>query len=388
VKLTETVGRLRFAEGWLQTEKHAGETYGPVLLRLETALWRAEMNRDPNLRRYGTLQFVLAAIHADISHYPLRARERAAIVVEYADRADVPLSQYHVALVGLAWKELANALKYVGELAAAIDAARRSQQVYADVPAFASDAAKARLVEALANRELGNLNLVLSMASECGRVFLDFGDAEAYVHARMTEALALADAKRHREALAIFSDTALDAEKRGDKHTLAICLHNAADCARALGEMATARELDARALANFEDLGTTVEMPRIRWTEAMILADEGRVNAAISELYKARAELVSLGMIVDAAAYGLDIVRLRFDRGEDVTAACVELVDTFMRLGLVQNAIEPLAYLREQSRAGRMSTRKIVRVREYVVEAGKGGARLFLPMPPDDEGGT
>jgi tetratricopeptide (TPR) repeat protein len=377
------VERIRFATTWLQTELQAGRDYGRRLLSMHAGGWRAAMEDDPDLRRYGTLRFLLDEIRDDLFTNPQRARERAGVVVAFAPRAYVPHVQYGAGLVGLAWKEYANALRYAGENQEAIDAARKAYAMFDRHGSFACDAAKARLVEALVLREMGERDKVLTLARACARVFGDFGDAAALVQARMTEALVLSDTNQYREAMAILSETAADAEQRHDHHTLAICLHNSAECARALGDRAAAADLDARALKHFEELGTTVDKPRVRWTHALSLADEGRISEALLELYKTAAEFIPLGMNGDAACCGLDVVRLRFERGENVTTTCIDLVDQFTKRGMTQNALEALAYLREEARRETISLPKIRRVRDYVLETSRGPARLFLP-PPDD----
>jgi tetratricopeptide (TPR) repeat protein len=369
---------------WLATEESAGRQYGPLLLGMATGRWRSEMSRDENLRRYGTLRFLLGVIRSDLFQYPLQARERAAVVIEYTEEVDVPSEQCFYFLGGLAWKEYANALRYTGEFPLALDAARKSRAIFEMAGSLACDAAKAYLVEALVHREFGDLDTVLAITAQCEGVFRDFEDAEAYMHARMTRALVLSDTKRFKEAMEVLLETARDAERRGDKRTLALCLHNSADCARALGDRQTARNLDARALVHFEELGTTVAQPTIRWNEAKALADEGRVSAAILQLYVSRSEFLALGMNGSAADCSLDAVRLRFDRGEDVTADCTELVETLTRAGMIQPAIEALAYLREQARSGAVSNQKITSVQVFVREAVNGQARMFLP-PPERE---
>ncbi|HUP61367.1 MAG TPA: hypothetical protein VNA69_13200 [Thermoanaerobaculia bacterium] len=380
------VDLINLVRNWLDLEEEAGEEFGPVLIGLPTGTWRSEMDRDSDLRRYGTLRYVLRVIREDLFQHPARARERAAVIVDYAARVEVFVEQHRVGLAGLAWKEYANALRCTGEFDKAIDAARRSCDILSAFGSFACDAAKAKLTEALVHRERGNLEAVLFIARMCAKVFRDYSDSEAYVQARMTEALALSDAKRHKEAMRIFAETAVDAEERDDRHALAICLHNAADCARALGDRTAARELDARALSHSEYLGA-IERPHIRWTYAMTLAEDNRVNAAISELYLARGECLALGMNALAACYGLDIVRLKFDRGDDVTASCSELVDEFARRGMMQSAIEALAYLREEAIRHTITPQKIQYIREFVSETAKAPLRLFAP-PVDDEGGA
>ncbi|MDP9191108.1 MAG: hypothetical protein M3P06_05340 [Acidobacteriota bacterium] len=372
---------VQFAIAWLAAEQEAGRQYGNILLGMATGTWRSEMNRDENLRRYGTLRFLLEIIRNDILQYPKQACERAAVVVEYTEEVEVPSAHYYYFLGGLAWKEYASALQYAGDLKEALKAARRSRATFSMAGSLACDAAKAHLVEALVQRELGDLDAALSIATACAQTFRDHADSEAYMHARMTEALLLSDTKRFDEAMAILTDTGRDAEKRGDKRTLAICLHNSAEAARALGDLPTARRLDALALTHFEALGTTVEKPRIRWMEARALADEGQVSAAILQLRITRSEFLSLGMNGSAAICGLDIVRFRYDRDEDVTSECAELIETLTASGMTQRAIEALAYLREQARRGTVSIEKIEAVQTYVTEAAKGHARMFVPPP-------
>lgn len=376
---------VEFASAWLRSEKDAGRQHGPVLLALPTALWRFEMDHDLNLRRYGTLRFVLDEVHDQLYELPAEARERAAIIVDYVESTDTPNDHYRSFLGGYAWKVYANALRYAAHYPSALDAARRSQAIFNQVGSLAGEAAKARLVEALILRELGDRDAALRIASECARIFRDYGDSEAYMQAQTTQALVLADSKRYRDAIAILEETALEAEKHGDTRSLAIALHNSAEYARALGDRVTARELDARALKHFEELGSTVDIPRIRWTEGLALADEGQASAAILQLYITKSEFLALGMNGTAAACGLDVVRIRYDRGEDVTSECAELVETFTQAGMVQPAIEALAYLREQARRKTISPTKIFAVRNYVRDAGKGPLRLFLPPPEEDE---
>jgi hypothetical protein len=50
---------------------------------------------------------------------------------------------------------------------------------------------------------------------------------------------------------------------------------------------------------------------------------------------------------------------------------------------MTQNALEALAYLREEARRHTISVPKIRRVRDYVMETSRGPARLFMPPPND-----
>jgi hypothetical protein len=72
------------------------------------------------------------------------------------------------------------------------------------------------------------------------------------------------------------------------------------------------------------------------------------------------------------------IVRIRFENNEDVTSLCSELVTTLAAAGLTQNAIEALAYIREQARHDALTSAAIERTRTYFDELMRRPTLLFL----------
>jgi tetratricopeptide (TPR) repeat protein len=372
--------RIRFIAAWQDAEEAQGREYGPILFAMPVGAWRSAMDDNPAFRAWGTLRFLVDRVHECLYEGPHVALERAAIIVHYAPYVDVPEPGYKIALQGLAWKIYANALRHSGDLRAALLTAERSQRFFNTASGFTLESAKARLVEAQVRHDLGEHDRAITMARACAAVFRDYEDARSYVFARMTEAWVLFGLKQFRQAADIFRETAADAEARSDKHTLASCLHNTAECARELGDIKSARELDARALALFEELGAGIAMdkPRVRWAYGLSLADEGRIQEGIWQILKAREELLALGVNGDAAVATLDAVRLKYDRGDDVIHLCTELVQTFAQAGMTQNALESLAYLREQARSGTISVKKIATVQTYLRELPTAPLQLFV----------
>src|SRR5438094_6694037 len=101
-----------------------------------------------------------------------------------------------------------------------------------------------------------------------------------------------------------------------------------------------ARSFYARALENFQMFRVATEIPRVRWAYALALADDARPHESISELFIVRAEYLRFGMITDAALAALDVVRIKSALGEDIAYAAAELVETFAKAGMAQNALE------------------------------------------------
>lgn len=364
-----------------------GATYGTELLLGPPGQWRSMMRNDPRCRSWGALKFLIESARARFETAPTTAHEITAAVLDFVDEVRGPSHIHTLGLRALARKEHANACEKIGDLRAALTFAERSVAIYNESLALLFDETRARLVVCKILRELGETDRAMQLARECAATFTDFGNATFTNMARMFEAAVLYKSKRFGEALVIFQDVTTQAELEGDRATVARCLQCAAQCARELGDLDSARDLYPRALAHFEALNIPSDANCARWGLAVTLAAAGKIPFAVSELFKVRAVFLSLGMNSHAASAALDIVRIKFDAGEDVRALCIELVPLFARAGLTQNAIEALAYLREQAKSGLLTTRKITRVRTYFDQLATRPLLLFATPVDDAEEG-
>jgi tetratricopeptide (TPR) repeat protein len=363
-----------------------GEQYGPMLLGYPASSWRQLMRANSHYRSFGTLRYLLGAARDKFLSEPSVAREITAAVLDFVEDANAPSAIHKLALRGLAWKEHANAVQYTGDLREALAAAERAIAIYAESPSLHFFETAARLVAANIHRDLGDAETALRIARECAEVFHDYADSAYWTMARMSEGTALFSQRRFTEALGVFTGLAEEAELAKDHFSLAQALLNGAECARKLGDLQAARDLYPRARKHFDELGMPTESARVGWGYALTLAAEGKIPNAVSELFLVRNTYLRLGANSSAAAAGLDIVRLRFDAGQDVRDLCSELVTTFAEAGITQNAIEALAYLREQAKLGTISSAKIEEVRTYLGELSHRPSLLFV-RPPDEEEG-
>ena len=363
-----------------------GSTYGPLLLQQPPGDWRGMMRSDPHYRSYGTLQFLLENARARFETEPTIAKQITAAVLDFVDEAKGPSHIHGIGLRGLAQKEHANACEKTGDLRAALAAAECSVAIYGESPGLLFQQTRAQLVTCKILRDMGDTNRAMDLARRCAIIFTDFDDATFTNMARMFEAGVLYSVKRFTEALVIFTQVSEHAERTGDRLTVARCLQCAADCARELGDLDGARDLYPRALAHFEALNIPSDANRTRWALALTLATSGKVSYAISELFKVRAVFLSLGMNSLAASAVLDIVRIKFDAGEDVRGLCAEIVPLLTQAGLTQNAVEALAYVREQAKRGQLTTSKIRRVRTYFDELANKPLLLFARPHEEEEG--
>lgn len=341
------------------------------------------MRSRAHFRSFGTLRYLLELARSKFETEPTVAVQITAAVLDFVDAVEGPSHVHEIGLRGLARKEHGNALRATGDLRGALAAAEEAERIYLLSPALVFDATKAKLVAAQVLHEIGESERAMKLARECGRTFADFGEVSYRIMARHTEGCVLFACRQFREALAIFGEIVADAEREGDRNLLVRGLHNAAECARELGDLAAARDLYPRVLRHMEELGLTTERPRVMWGYALTLAAEGKTAAAISELYKVNHLYLHLGMNLDAATAALDIVRIRLANDEDVQVLCGQLVDTFAKAGAAQNALEALAYLREQAKKGAVTLAKIASVRTYFGELARKPSLLFA-RPSED----
>lgn len=361
-----------------------GLLYGPRLLAEPPSRWRRLMRHDPHYRSFGTLSFLLLAARERFETQPSIAREITSAVLDFVEEVTAPSGIHKIGLRGLAWKEHANALEYAGDLRDALRAAQRSIDIYGESPQLRFDQTRAKLVACNIHRDLGDPERALVLARECATIFRDYANSAERVMASLCEAAVLFSLKRFPEALSIYAGIVEVAEREGDLLTLARALQNTAECAREMGDLAAARELYPRALARFNELDLPTEASRVRWGYARCLAAQGKTRSAVSELYQVRGVFLHLGMNTDAAMVGIEIVRVRFEADEPVGELCSELVETFVDAGLTQNAIEALAYLREQAKHGSITSHKIETVRTYFGELVQKPALRFV-RPRDEE---
>lgn len=363
-----------------------GERYGPMLLSYPPSAWRQLMRANSHYRSFGTLRYLLGAARDKFLSEPSVAREITGAVLDFVDDAQAPTPLHKLALRGLAWKEHANAMRYTGDLRDALAAAERATSLYGQSPSLHFFQTAARLVACNIHRDLGDAETALRIARECAGIFRDYADSAYRTMARMSEGGALFSQRRFTEALDVFTSLAEEAELENDHYSLAQALLNGAECARELGDLTAARDLYPRALKHFEELGMLTEAARVRWASALLLAAEGKIPNAVSDLFLVRGTYLGLGANVSAAVVGLDIVRIRFDAGHDVRDSCAELVKTFVEAGMTQNAIEALAYLREQAKLGSITSSKIEQVKTFFGELSRRPLLLFANLSSEEEG--
>jgi tetratricopeptide (TPR) repeat protein len=326
---------------WLDGDDAAEET---VRRLADAGAWPAMPLGSATTRR------LIALAHDALSRDPNRAVWISRLAIRAAKAADdAPLADE-----GDAWREYAAALLEVGDYEDAQVAVQRARMVYRVAGGTEHNEAVLGAVEGRILHELGDSLKGLQRIEASARTLLRLNDKKTYVRARSVYAAILFHLGRYREAAETYASMVDDY----DSETLAHAVNIIGRCAVKLGDVERAQQCFETALEMFEELGLHAEMPRVRRGIADVLLAHGRVNEAISELYKARTEFLGMNLPVMAAFVALDVVELllRVGRTSEIELLCDDQ--------LPRAASDAFAGLRDL--AGRATGQDVQRVRDYL----------------------
>jgi len=296
---------------------------------------------------------LIALAHDALSRDPNRAVWISRLAIRVAKYGDALADE------GDAWREYAAALLEVGDYEDAHIAVERARMVYRLAGGAEHNHAVLLAVEGRILHELGDSLRGLQRIDESARTLLRLNDKKTYVRVRSIYAVVLFNLCRYREA----ADTYAEMVNDYDTETLAHAVLMIGRCAVKLGEIERARQCFETALEMFEDLGLQPEIPRVRKGMAEVLIAHGRVHEAISELYKARAEFLTMELPILGALVALDVIDLLLAVGR---MSEIELLCNACPERLPPNAAEAFAALRERARRACVTEDDVQRVRGFL----------------------
>lgn len=271
--------------------------------------------------------------------------------------------------VGTAWKERANALRYLGRFRDAEEALDRAEAAFeGDDHVEPFDLAIVAYVRATVYVEMERFADAAQLARDAAVVFQIYGDKQRYLSARVVEACSFYCVDRYAEALPIFESVALEARAAKETWMLGVALANAASCYTRLGGFEKAFAYYADALAVVTDRDVPTDRARILWALAALKVESGQYEEGIPELELAHTQLVSLGLMNDAALATLDLIAgfIAIGDTDRVPELCRSVAATFAAEGLSRSAKKALAYLNETVGSGNAAPDAVRHVRTYL----------------------
>jgi len=356
-------------------------------LQAPTALAWLDVGNRQSLQTGGVVRRLLAAAYQACTREPLEALTFAEQAIDIAER--LPDDVYDGSLVydlrGTAWKERANALRFLGRFDEALASLDRASEAYAHVPSSPLGPATVIFVRASILYERGRLPEALRLAETSERQFAHIGDRERQMRARHLQANIRFYLQEIGTAREMYREILAWAESRHDLTWIARESRTLAHCALECEDFAEAAQRFDTALRAFRELGETSEVTRTEAGIGRLLLATGRIDEATGYLAKVEERFRELGLLTDAALVALHAMDGWYVQGAmaEIAAKAAVLIDVFTAAGMLTSALQAFAYLKEAATSGRVTPAIIEHVRKFVSQVEREPQLLFAPPPGD-----
>lgn len=284
--------------------------------------------------------------------------------------------------MGLALRESANALRYLGRFTEALKLLDAAEKLFARSPAAAAfDVAVVQYIRATVFMKCDRPAEGAAAARQAARVFEEHGESSRLVAAVLVEACCLAFLGDDAEAAGAFERVVALSRTGNDAAMLARGLQNAARTRLSLGQLDCAERYLVEAVALYDELNFPTEETRASWLAASIFIARGDLQDGERRLDAIRAELTRLGLTNDSALATLEWAEVRLVLGHTagVADACRKIVVVFENEGMLRKAKHALAILNEALRAGRATPALVRHVRVYLEQLPANPTQAFAP---------
>jgi tetratricopeptide (TPR) repeat protein len=271
--------------------------------------------------------------------------------------------------MGMALRERANALRYLGQFTEALQSLDHAERFF-DVTPGADDFDRAVVwyIRAVIFAESEKLHEGIAVARDAARVFHEYGDWDHELLCVMVEAGCLLFSGNAQAAADAFMSAAELSRERGNTRVLATALQNGAAAFVDLRQLDRAERLYTEALVLYDELHAVTEQVRTMWALGSVTVARGHLVEGASSLDVSRAELARLGLTNDASLATLEWAeaRLALNQPEGVAEACRKIVLVFNSEGMQRYAKEALAVLHEALAGGKATPELVRSVRIYL----------------------
>jgi tetratricopeptide (TPR) repeat protein len=372
----------RFA-GDVAAESADAETLLRDLLAHPGRVAWANLGAQRPYRTVGVVRRLLLAANEACEREPLDALTFADAAIDIAERlSGYPPATLHD-LRGIAWKERANALRFLGQFESALDALTRADHEFRNVPGEPLGPASVQHARGVIFYERGELGRANEALTESAATFAELGEIDHFMRARH-----VLGNVRYREqdihgAVAIYEEVLAWAEGENDLKWMAREHRTLGHCARQLGDFSGALQHFHLSILAFRELGLDAEVTRTEWGFALIVLASGRPADALARLTLLRTDFHRRQMLADEALIAIDMMDALHlvDDPPAIVALAGELMQTFTEAGMLTSALTAFAYLRDAARRRTLRPTMTAHVRDFLRRLEHEPGLLFVPVP-------
>jgi tetratricopeptide (TPR) repeat protein len=349
----------------LQRERAVSEDLVTTALR-ETprAAWPSLAQRT-DLHTSGALERLGQEVEKRLDVDPREALAIAEIAAAIADA--LPNDSYPAIMLAQlrahAWKDLGQALSFLGRYDDALRALDRAEDALVQFGTLSHDLAVVRFCRATLLQHVRRFDDAQVILGECRNVFRSHGDTHLYMKCTLATGNLLIRKGDHRAAREMLAPLVHD-----ESPIAPIARMGLGWCAVHLGDAGEAIEHFDEAVRGYRRLGRDLEVVRATYGAGSAMLRLHRFDDAIATLRSTRDRFLALGLIEEGGLSGLGIVEAQLVLGMASAARdlAASLVNEFAAAKLNRRAVAALAYLNDAIAASN-ATPEIVRdVHAYI----------------------
>jgi tetratricopeptide (TPR) repeat protein len=337
-----------------QRLKSERATAGAVIDMVEAtppAAWPS-LAAQPEFQTNAALERLGDEVRRRLDRNPREALALAELATTIADA--LPKTAYPAVTLAqiraMAWKDRANALRFLGRLPETFEALRRAEEILERHVALGLDRAVVDMVKAMTLVDTGQFQEARAIAITCSSVFLAHGDLTRALNAGEIEGHVLYETQQYTDAYTLFKSLIDVARVANDAEAEARCHHNAGYCAVHLNDFKSANIHFSEAMAKLADLGQPVAAVRTQWGAGRVLIGKGQVESGLRHLQAARDAFTRFGIFEEAGLCGLSIAEALLSRGDEKEAQEMvrDIAKQFRESPLERRIIEAVSALEHE----------------------------------------
>lgn len=366
----------------LQQEREAAAKLVEEVLRETPSSSWPQLAARAELHSSGVIERLGAEVEARLDTSPRDALLLAELETAIADALSpdgypaITLAQSRAH----AWKDLGQALSYVGRYEEALEALARAEEQLAAFVTLAHDRAIVQFVRATTLQEISRHNESFALLTACKGVFREHGDARRGLLCGIAEGALLHRLQKHREAREAYLMLLDTARALNDSKSLA-CLHNViGHCSVSIADYDAAERHLSLAVQLFMRLEQPLLAAKAELARGRALLRRGQHDRAIRHLAGLRDQFLRHELVEEAGLCGLDIVEahLRLGAAAEAETLARRIVVDFTAARLNERAVVALGYLAEAIAERESPLAMVQKVREYIHALRKTPEREFV----------
>ncbi len=366
----------------LQTQREdeeADQLLAPLLAEPEHVAW-GELVNHPKYRTGGVVRRLCEAAHRACPRVPEEALtlSKAAIAISMALPDDLYPARAVSVLRGLAWKELANAARFLDRFHEAIEALARAESFHRHSASPELDLAIIDAIRSFLIMGMDDIDGADKCAKAALEVFLHLGQELRSLSVMNVQGVVFRQRGEFTRSIETLSRVRQFAESIQDPLWQRVAVVNLAWSYLEFGDPLAAEELFRTVRTGLAELGFLSDVTRCDWGLALVARDLGNHREALAQLLAVSASFAEQHVVVDSARAMVEAfeIMLALDEADDIERLATGLVETLTEAGRMESALTALAYIKEAAarksitpeilRAARTFLRSLERHRDLV----------------------